>query len=370
MFVDGLLLILPAAFLIMPSAEELPLFASRRSLASAVAGSSVSSTYRAPRHVQQFAPARAILLVVAVVGLCFVAVVSHKNASARISLLEQTAADSKSASLSPSAPHAHAALSVEQQIEEGNREMKKLEAKVAEVRQQENDVQLKSHNVLVDKSHRERLAAAPAAPSQGDTYLKSIDHRTSLAVAATSDAVTSALTADQLAAKKALKAAILAEKFKLRAQQKEKHDMEIVQRARERELEDQKEERKAEIARKIADKVAAVQRAKAAKDIANRMKAVVDADIARTRKDKAEEEHAERAAQAAQHTADILSATDKNVVRAHIRSSPRQQQHVSARHQPVDSSDDEQLSDKHSHKKAAAPTKNCDPLSGWAETLC
>ena len=48
------------------------------------------------------------------------------------------------------------------------------------------------------------------------------------------------------------------------------------------------QERKAEIARKVADKVAALQRAKAAKDVANRMKSIVDADIARTRKDKAE----------------------------------------------------------------------------------
>jgi hypothetical protein len=364
----GLLLISPAAFFIMPCAEELPLFASHRSLHIAGAGASVSSTYHAPRHVPQYATARAVLLVVAVVGLCCIAAVSHRSASLRISVLEQTDVATKTVSSSaPPAQHSeHASLSVEQQIAEGNKEMKELEAKVAQVRKQQNAVQLKSHNVLVDKAHRERLAAAP----QTDSYLKSIDHRTSAAVAATSDAVTTALTADQSAAKKALKAAILAEKFKLRAQQKEKHDMEIVQRAREREIEDQKEERKAEVARKVADRVAAVQRAKAAKDVANRMKSIVDADIARTRKDKAEEEHAERAAEAAQHTADMLSATDKNVVRAHSKAQLHQPHHLaSARHKPVDSNDAPH-SDRRSHTIVAARTKQCDPLSGWAETLC
>jgi hypothetical protein len=182
--------------------------------------------------------------------------------------------------------------------------------------------------------------------------------------------VSSALTADQLAAKKALKAAILAEKFKLRAQQKEKNDMELVQRARQRELEDQKEERKAEMARKIADRVAAAQRAKAAKDIANHLKEVVDADIAKTRKDKADEESAERAAEAAQHTADLLSSKDNNIVRAHSKAAHHQPSRVSARHKPVDSTDDVRGDDTKGHIRAASKTKPCDPLTGWAETLC
>jgi hypothetical protein len=348
----------------MPCAEELPLFASRRSLPVVAAGSSVSSTYRAPRHVEHFASARAVLLVVAVVGLCCVAALSHRSASARISILEQTAA-----SLSTSAPHAQTsklgAKSIEEQIAEGNREMKDLEAKVARVRLEQRDVQLKSHNILVDKSNHEQLAVSP----HHESYLKSMDRRTSLAVAATSDAVSSALSADQLAAKKALKAAILAEKFKLRAQQKEKDDMVIVQRARERELEDQKVERKAEMARKVADRVAAVQRAKAAKDVVGRLKAIVDSDISKTRKDKANEEQAEHAAAAAQHTADMLSATDANVLRPHAKSSTHASRHASARHVPVDTSDSESAN-KHGHKAAASPPKNCDPLSGWAETLC
>jgi hypothetical protein len=310
------------------------------------------------------------MLAVAVVGLCCVAALSHRSASARISVLEQTAASAKAASLSSSAPHAQTSKlgteSIEEQIAEGNREMKDLEAKVARVRLEQRDVQLKSHNILVDKSNHEQLAVAP----HRESYLKSMDRRTSLAVAATSDAVTSALSADQLAAKKALKAAILAEKFKLRAQQKEKDDMAIVQRARERELEDQKVERKAEMARKIADRVAAVQRAKAAKDIVSRLKAVVDSDISKTRKDKADEEQAEHAAAAAQHTADMLSATDANVLRPHAKSSTlHASHHASARHVPVDASDSDSAKE-HSHKAAASPAKNCDPLSGWAETLC
>lgn len=348
----------------MPCAEELPLFASRRSSPIVAAGSSVSSTYRAPRHVEHFASARAVLLVVAVVGLCCIAAVSHSSASARISILEQTASSAKAASVLPSAPHAQTSKlgteSIEQQIAEGNQEMKDLEAKVARVRLEQKDVQQRSHNILVDKVAHEQLAVTP----HSESYLKSMDRRTSLAVAATSDAVSSALSADQLAAKKALKAAILAEKFKLRAQQKEKEDMVVVQRARERELEDQKVERKAEMARKVADRVAAVQRAKAAKDVVNRLKSVVDSDISKTRKDKADEEEAERSAIAAQHTADMLSATDANVVRAQAKSSTH---HVSARHVPVDESNDEA---KHSVKAAAAPTKHCDPLSGWSETLC
>lgn len=369
MFANGLPHFSPAAFFIMPCAEELPLFASHRSSPIVVADSSVSPTYRAPRHVAQFASARAVLLVVAVVGLCCVAVVSHKSASARISLLEQSTAASKSEYMSSPANHGpahhHATLSVEQQIQEGNKEMKALEAKVAKVGEEQKAVQLKSHTILVDNSEHEQLAVKPGA----DSYLKSIDHRTSMAVAATSDAVSSALSADQMAAKKALKAAILAEKFKLRAQQKEKHDMLIVQRAREQELEDQKEERKAEIARKVADKVAAIQRAKAAQDVANRLKATVDADIAKTRKDKADEEQAERAAQSAQHTADMLSATDNNVVRAHRKAS-LQSHDVSPRHKPVSASDDVPSAGGHGRRDAAAPTKRCDPLSGWSETLC
>ena len=363
----------------MPCAEELPLFASRRSLPVAAASSNVSAKYRASaRHSDHFASARTLLLVVAVVGLCCLAAVSHKNASARISALEQTAEVNKVAS--PSAAHAitsnHVSLSmspssVEQQIAEGNKEMKDLEAKVARVRQQQKASEQKDqdHHALVAASTHEQLADAPA--SRSDSYLKSMDRRTSMAVAATSDAVSSALTADQLAAKKALKAAILAEKFKLRAQQKEKNDMEIVQRARERELEDQKEERKAEIARKIADRVAAAQRAKAAKDVANRLKEVVDSDIAKTRKDKAEEESAERAAEAAQHTADLLSSKDNNVVRAHSQAPKHQSHRSSARHTPVESTHDARGEDKKSNNRAAAaPTKPCDPLTGWAETLC
>ena len=147
--------------------------------------------------------------------------------------------------------------------------------------------------------------------------------------------------------------------------------MEIVQRARERELEDQKEERKAEIARKIADRVAAAQRAKAAKDVANRLKEVVDSDIAKTRKDKAEEESAERAAEAAQHTADLLSSKDNNVVRAHSQAPKHQSHRSSARHTPVESTDDARVEHKTSNNRAAAaPIKPCDPLTGWAETLC
>ena len=357
----------------MPCAEELPLFASRRSLPIAAACSSVSATYRAaPRHSDHFAPARAVLLVVAVVGLCCLAAVSHKNASARIMALEQTAEGTHAMQASTS-KHVSVSMSpssVEEQIAEGNKEMKELEAKVAKVRQQQKAAAHEdhNHNILVDKSSHEQLANV-AAP-QSDSYLKSMDRRTTMAVAATSDAVSSALTADQLAAKKALKAAILAEKFKLRAQQKEKNDMELVQRARQRELEDQKEERKAEMARKIADRVAAAQRAKAAKDIANHLKEVVDADIAKTRKDKADEESAERAAEAAQHTADLLSSKDNNIVRAHSKAAHHQPSRVSARHKPVDSTDDVRGDDTKGHIRAASKTKPCDPLTGWAETLC
>jgi predicted nucleic acid-binding protein len=325
----------------------------------------VSSIHPAPRRAN-FSSARAILLSVALVGLCCVAFISHRSASSRISALEQGSKISLPSS--PVVASQHHALSVEEQIEEGKKEMKDLEAKVAQVREQQNSVHLNSHDVLVDKSSHEQLALAP----QTDSYLSAMDQRTSRAVASTSDAISSALTADQLAAKKALKAAILAEKFKLRAQQKEKSDMAIVQRARERELEDQKEERKAEMARKIADRVAAIQRAKAAKDVVNRLKMIVDADIAKTRKDKADEESAERAAMAAQHTADVLSATDENVVRSHSKLSIHRSNHVSARHTPVDSSDNVLQESKHSQRKAASPIKhsNCDPLSGWAETLC
>jgi hypothetical protein len=337
----------------MPCAEELPLFASRRTLPLADAPCSASITHRSSRHVDHFAPARAVMLAVAVVGLCCVAVLSHRNASSRISVLEQTVSAKHAESTLSSASHpptGKPSLSIQEQIAAGNKEMKELEAKFDQVREQQKSVQLKSHNVLVDDSGHEELAVAPHA----DAYLKSMDRRTSMAVAATSDAVSSALSADQLAAKKALKAAILAEKFKLRAQQKEQHDMAIVQRAREREVEDQKEERKAEIARKIADRVAAVQRAKAARDVVNHLKSVLDADISKTRKDKANEEQAERSALAAQHTADMLSATDSNVVHAHM----------------VDSSDDAQHSHRHSHTIAAVAAKKCDPLAGWAETLC
>jgi hypothetical protein len=359
----------------MPCAEELPLFASRRTLPLADAPCSASITHRSPRHTDHFASARAALLAVAVVGLCCVAVLSHRNASLRISFLEEENGSAKHVVAPPSsasASHALASkpvLTIQQQIAEGNKEMKELEAKFDQVREQQKSVQLKSHNVLVDKSGQEELAAAPHA----DSYLKSMDHRTSMAVAATSDAVSSALSADQLAAKKALKAAILAEKFKLRAQQKEQHDMEIVQRAREREVEDQKEERKAEIARKIADRVAAVQRAKAAKDVVSHLKSILDADIAKTRKDKANEEQAERAALAAQHTADMLSATDNNVVRAHRKAAHEEahkSHHASLRHKSVDAFDEVRGSDRHSHTIAAAPRKHCDPLSGWSETLC
>lgn len=359
-----------AAFPTMPCAEELPLFASRRTVPHVDAPCSASITHHSPRRTDHFASARAALLAVAVVSLCCVAVLSHRNASARIIALEEDAVSSKhSVSLSSSASHAVPGKhtpSIQEQIAESNKEMKQLEAKFDQVREQQKSVQLKTHNVLVDKSGHEELAVAPRA----DSYLKSMDRRTSMAVAATSDAVSSALSADQLAAKKALKAAILAEKFKLRAQQKEEHDMQIVQRAREREIEDQKEERKAEIARKIADRIAAVQRAKAAKDVVSHLKSILDADIAKTRKDKANEEQAERAAQAAQHTADMLSATDHNVVRARHKSSAHDSHHTSLRHTPVDSTNDARGPDKHRHVIAAAPRKHCDPLSGWSETLC
>jgi len=354
----------------MPCAEELPLFASRRTLPLADAPCSASITHRSSRHVDHFAPARAVMLAVAVVGLCCVAVLSHRNASSRISVLEQTVSAKHAESTLSSASHpptGKPSLSIQEQIAAGNKEMKELEAKFDQVREQQKSVQLKSHNVLVDDSGHEELAVAPHA----DAYLKSMDRRTSMAVAATSDAVSSALSADQLAAKKALKAAILAEKFKLRAQQKEQHDMAIVQRAREREVEDQKEERKAEIARKIADRVAAVQRAKAARDVVNHLKSVLDADISKTRKDKANEEQAERSALAAQHTADMLSATDSNVVRAHLKASAHESHHLSPRHaHMVDSSDDAQHSHRHSHTIAAVAAKKCDPLAGWADTLC
>jgi len=189
----------------MPCAEELPLFASRRTLPLADAPCSASITHRSSRRVDHFAPARAVMLAVAVVGLCCVAVLSHRNASSRISLLEQTVsakhAESTLSSASSSASHTptgKTSLSIQEQIAAGNKEMKELEAKFDQVREQQKSVQLKSHNVLVDGSGHEELAVAPHA----DAYLKSMDRRTSMAVAATSDAVSSALSADQLAAKK------------------------------------------------------------------------------------------------------------------------------------------------------------------------
>ena len=43
---------------------------------------------------------------------------------------------------------------------------------------------------------------------------------------------------------------------------------------------------------------------------------------------------------------------------------------VSPRHKPVSASDDVPSAGGHGHRAAAAPTKHCDPLSGWSETLC